>query len=179
MTIYFTSDTHFGHANIIRYCNRPFATVEEMDEALIANWNAVVGRGDEVWHLGDFGWHDAKRMRSIFQRLNGKKRLIIGNHDGKEVLDLPWSAPPSHYAEASVDRQRVVLFHYGTRVWNGMRRGAIQLYGHSHGRLPGSDRSLDVGSDCWGYAPVTLARIRERLATNPPHLGEPDEMDDA
>ena len=180
MTVYFTSDTHFGHANIIRYCDRPFATVEEMDEAMIANWNAVVGRGDEVWHLGDFGWwRDAKRIRSIFSRLNGKKRLIIGNHDGKETLELPWSAPPSPYAETSVDRQRLVLFHYGLRVWNGMRRGAVQLYGHSHGRLPGSDLSLDVGTDCWAFTPVTLKQIRERLATNPPHLGEPEGMDDA
>jgi calcineurin-like phosphoesterase family protein len=180
MTVYFTSDTHFGHGNIIRYCNRPFGTVAEMDDALIANWNAVVGRGDEVWHLGDFGWwRDAKHIRSIFHQLHGRKRLVIGNHDGKELLDLPWSAPPSHYVEISVDRQRVVLFHYGMRVWNGMRRGAVQLYGHSHGRLPGTDLSLDVGADCWNFMPVTMKQIRERLASNPPHLGEPDGMDDA
>ena len=139
-----------------------------MDEVLISNWNAVVGRSDEVWHLGDFGWRDTKRIKSVFLRLNGQKRLVIGNHDGKEVLNLPWSAPPCHYAEISVDRQRVVMCHYGMRVWNGMRRGAIQLYGHSHGRLPGTNLSLDVGIDCWGFTPVTIAQIRERMAANPP-----------
>src|SRR5258708_12137402 len=112
MTVYFTSDTHFGHANIIRYCDRPFATVEEMDEAMIANWNAVVGRGDDVWHLGDFGWsRDATRIRSIFHQLNGRKRLVIGNHDGKEVLDLPWSAPPSPHLELTVDHHPPLPFN--------------------------------------------------------------------
>lgn len=175
MTTFFTSDTHFGHANIIRYCDRPFEGVEAMDEALIANWNALARPGDEVWHLGDFAFErDPRRLASIFRRLNGRKRLVIGNHDGRAVLELPWSAPPVHYAETSVDGQRLVLFHYGLRVWNGMRRKAVHLYGHSHGRLPGSDRALDVGVDCWGYAPVGLARIRKRLAGNPPHAGEPE-----
>lgn len=179
MTVYFTADTHFAHANIIRHCDRPFSDVDEMDEVLVANWNAVVRKTDEVWHLGDFGWwRDAKRVRSIFSRLNGQKRLIIGNHDGGDVLELAWAAPPVPYAEISVDRQRLVLFHYGMRVWNGMRRGAIQLYGHSHGRLPGTNRALDVGVDCWGFTPVALSQIQERLASNPEHAGEDDELDD-
>jgi calcineurin-like phosphoesterase family protein len=110
MTTWFTSDTHFGHAAILGYCRRPFSSVEEMDQGLIQLWNAVVSRRDEVWHLGDFGYGPSDRMRSVFQRLNGKKRLIIGNHDGNAVLGLDWSAPPVHYAETKVDGVRIVLF---------------------------------------------------------------------
>jgi len=144
MTIWFTSDTHFGHDAIRRYCDRPFASVEEMDNQLIQSWNGVVSPRDEVWHLGDFGYGPDTRMRSVFRRLNGKKRLIIGNHDGDAVLGLDWSAPPAHYVETKIDGIRIVLFHYGMRVWNRMLRGSLHFYGHSHGRLPGTRQSLGM-----------------------------------
>lgn len=168
MTVFFTSDTHFGHANIIDFCNRPFGSVEHMDEMLIRNWNLVVRQEDEVWHLGDFALEsDAKRLRSIFRRLNGRKRLVIGNHDSAETLALPWAAPPTHVAETSVEGIRVVMCHYGLRIWPGMRRKAISLYGHSHGRLPGTSMSLDVGVDCWGFTPVRLEDIKRRMKDLP------------
>ena len=167
MTTWFTSDTHFGHAAILRYCERPFGSVEEMDRVMIDNWNAFVARSDEVHHLGDFGYGAADRMRSVFQRLNGKKHLVIGNHDDNAVLKLDWSSPPQHYREVKVDGTRLVLFHYGMRVWNRMRGGSIHLYGHSHARLPGNRGSLDVGVDCWDFRPVTLEEIRARLETLP------------
>lgn len=174
--IYFTADTHFSHANIIKpeYADRPFETVEEMDEALIENWNDVVKRGDFCVHLGDFGYFkgDGKKMRSIFNRLNGQKRLIIGNHDGKETLALPWSRPPEHYAEMKMKTQSLVLFHYGQRVWNKMRYGALHLYGHSHDRLPALGNSLDVGVDSWNYRPVSIDEIRMRLAEMPTYQPE-------
>lgn len=168
MATFFTSDTHFGHANIIRYCSRPFASTQEMDESMIANWNAVVRPDDEVWHLGDFAHGaDGKHVRAVFHRLNGVKRLVVGNHDRAETLDLPWAAPPTHLATVGVDGVRVVMCHYGLRVWPGMRRKAISLYGHSHGRLPGTSISLDVGVDCWGFTPVGLEDIRRRMRTLP------------
>jgi calcineurin-like phosphoesterase family protein len=168
MATFWTSDTHFGHANIIGYCRRPFGSVQEMDDVLIANWNAAVGHDDLVWHLGDFAHGaDEKHIRSVFHRLNGVKRLIIGNHDRQGTLDLPWAAPPTHMATTSVDGVRIVICHYGLRVWPGMRRKAIALYGHSHGRLPGNSMSLDAGVDCWGFAPVGIGDIRRRLRTLP------------
>jgi calcineurin-like phosphoesterase family protein len=168
MTTFFTADTHFGHANIIRYCGRPFASVEEMDEAMIATWNTVVGKEDTVFHLGDFALGtDAKSIRAVFARLNGRKRLIVGNHDRQATLDLPWAAKPSHLTETSIDGTRIVMCHYGLRVWPGMRWRAISLYGHSHGGLPGTSKSLDVGVDCWDFAPTTLVAIKARLATLP------------
>jgi calcineurin-like phosphoesterase family protein len=166
--VFWTADTHFGHANIVRYCRRPFGSVQEMDDALVANWNAVVRQRDTVWHLGDFAHGaDAGRVREIFDRLNGIKRLVVGNHDGAETLALPWAWPPTHLAKTSVEGVKVVMCHYGLRIWPGMRGGAISLYGHSHGRLPGTTRSLDVGTDCWGYAPVGIDAIRRRLETLP------------
>lgn len=174
MAVYFTSDTHFGHADVVRYCRRPFASVEEMDEGLIANWNAVVRPHDDVWHLGDFAREaPAARIGEIFSRLNGHKRLVIGNHDHYATRSLRWAERPSPLAETTIDGKRVVMCHYGKRVWPGMGRGAIALYGHSHGRLPGSSQSLDVGVDCWRYAPVGMEDICRRLATLPaPRDGE-------
>ncbi len=80
MAIFFTSDTHFSHRNVMRYCGRPFKTVEECDEAMIARWNAVVGPSDTIYHLGDVSMH-IKPIERILPRLNGHKILIIGNHD--------------------------------------------------------------------------------------------------
>lgn len=84
--IWIISDTHFGHENIIKYCNRPFKDTQEMDEHMIEQWNKVVKPGDKIYHLGDvfFGEENASK---IFPRLNGQKRLILGNHDnGKNKL---------------------------------------------------------------------------------------------
>lgn len=81
---FFTSDTHFGHSNIIRYCNRPYNSVEEMDEDLIKRWNAIVKKDDIVYHLGDFSFYMTKeKVSSIVRRLNGTIYLIKGNHDKK------------------------------------------------------------------------------------------------
>ena len=80
--IYVTSDTHFSHANIIKYCNRPYSSIEEMNQSLVENWNSVVNKNDLVIHLGDFAW--GRTIQSIKQhldKLNGNKILILGNHD--------------------------------------------------------------------------------------------------
>src|SRR5260370_311636 len=137
MRTFFTADSHFGHENIIKHCARPFASVEEMDDCLIANWNSVVRKDDRVIHLGDFAYKgDPERLTKIFSALNGQKFLVIGNHDGRDTLALPWAAPPLHILHASIDGQRVVCCHYGMSTWAAAVRAAIQVYGHSHGRLP-------------------------------------------
>jgi calcineurin-like phosphoesterase family protein len=163
--IYFTSDTHFGHAKVIQYSNRPFSNVEEMDETLIANWNNRVSATDTIYHLGDFSF--SRTPAKYFDRLNGNKILIRGNHDPRTTTCLPWGAIHSLY-EFKSEGHNIVLCHYSMRVWNKSRYGAIQLYGHSHGMLPGTTQSADVGVDCWNYAPVTLDEIIERLRTNEP-----------
>lgn len=175
---WFTSDHHFGHANIIRHCERPFASAAGMDAALVANWNACVGPKDEVWVLGDFCYKSNEGPGHILGRLRGRKHLIAGNHDGAETRSADGWASVRDYAEIKVDGRRIVLFHYGLRTWRGISRGALHLYGHSHGRLPGNAQSLDVGVDCWDYRPASLPEIEARLATLPP-CGDFGEEDDA
>jgi len=166
--VFFTSDSHFGHANVIGMCNRPFSSIREHDDALISNWNEVVQPDDVVFHLGDFAYRcDAKHVTRCFDALNGTKHLILGNHDHKgETTRLSW-ASQNQLLEVSVDGQTAVLCHYSLRTWRNMRRGFVQLYGHSHGRLPGSGQSIDVGVDVFGFTPVTLPQIKSRLSMLP------------
>ena len=90
---FFTADSHFGHESVIRMSNRPFATVDEMTREMIARWNAVVAPGDTVWHLGDFAFKmPVDGARKIFDALNGRKRLVMGNHDKASVRDWPWES---------------------------------------------------------------------------------------
>ncbi len=173
---WFTSDTHFGHANIIGHCARPYSTVAEMDAALIANWNAVVGRDDDVWHLGDFAYRGTASASSYLARLAGRKHLIHGNHDSAHSrADAGWTSSQP-MAEISVEGRRVVLLHYAMRVWPRCHHGSLHLYGHSHGALPGDSQSCDVGVDVpeWSYRPVSVAQVEAHLRTLPqrPRLGE-------
>lgn len=163
MTVFFTSDTHFGHAGALGRFRRPFDSVAAMDAAMIDNWNAVVGPEDEVWHLGDFALRTPPdRMAALLDRLNGVKHLIAGNNDGPATLRLPGWASVGHYAEIVVEETALVLCHYAFRTWNGMYRGALNLHGHSHGQLKGLPRQIDVGVDVWEFRPITLARIKEK-----------------
>lgn len=167
MKTWFTADTHLHHGNIIKHCSRPFADADEMDEALIANWNARVGPRDHVWHLGDFAFCGGGRAAAYLERLNGIKHLVWGNHDSKQVRRLPHWESSEPYTEISVDGLRIVLFHYALRVWNKSHHGSLHLYGHSHGNLPGTRQSCDVGVDCWDYRPVSLEEILARLEATP------------
>jgi len=181
--IFFTADCHFNHTAILRMCQRPFATIEEHDQALVDNWNAVVGPGDQIFVIGDFAHKaDPEKVRKIFHKLRGAKHLILGNHDGEFVrTQLPWSTV-SERMKITVDAQKIVLDHYPMRSWQGAHAGAIQLYGHVHNRLDVWPNSCDVGVDAWGYKPVTLPEIRARLDAAIPHeleetiLAEPGEV---
>ncbi len=173
--IFFTSDSHIGHANLIRgrlHTRRPFSSVDEHDEALIAAWNAAVGPNDTVWHLGDFAYRCSEtHAQSVFRRLHGRRRFLVrGNHDRVSVR-LPWDdivdvAQVSVSDPATGAPVGLFLFHYACRVWPRMHRGDLHLYGHSHGTLPGTAMSTDVGVDCFDFRPVTLDEIRVRLAEN-------------
>ncbi|MGY6281929.1 metallophosphoesterase [Methylorubrum extorquens] len=179
---WFTADTHFGHRGILRMSARPWEEIAQHDDDLIYAWNSAVRPGDTVFHLGDFAMNSsAERCQDIFAQLRGDKHLVIGNHDGPRHFSLPWSSEPSDLRTVHVDGTRLVLCHYGLRTWNGSWRGGLHLYGHSHGTLPGTSRSCDVGVDCWGYRPVGLAEIQERLAATPepPEEQRPDDGDDA
>ncbi|SEN10315.1 Calcineurin-like phosphoesterase superfamily protein [Sphingomonas gellani] len=158
MTVFFTADTHFGDHRTLNIHRRPFKSVADMDAALIANWNAVVGHDDEVWHLGDVA-RRAADVPTLLSRLNGRKHLLRGNNDPDETLAAPGWASVGDYAEIAVDERRLVLCHYAFRAWNGQHRGALNLHGHSHGRLKPMPRQFDVGVDPRAFAPVTLSQL--------------------
>jgi calcineurin-like phosphoesterase family protein len=151
------------------YSNLPYATVQQMDEAMIANWNAAVAPEDIIYHLGDFAM-GKKPAPSYLERLNGQKHLIWGNHDSNQTRQLSNWASSQPYLEINLEGNFIVLCHYAMRVWNKSHRGALMFYGHSHNSLPGTDQSCDVGVDCFNYKPVTLTEIRRHLRTLPPYL---------
>lgn len=170
--LFFTADTHFYHKNIIRYEHRPYASVPEMNEALIANWNKVVGPKDRVIHMGDFLFGGEKAAREILKRLNGRKSLIIGNHDDARLLQkigdcFEWVKP---YAYLKTNYGHFVLLHYPMLSWEGKSHGSIHLYGHVHSKEPQNiqkgDLMYNVGCDVNGYAPVSVFTILDRLGKN-------------
>lgn len=114
---------------------------------------------------------------AILRRLNGRKHLIFGNHDGQPTRHSQEWSSRGNYREIKLGSQHIVMSHYAMRVWNRSHRGSIMLYGHSHGSLPGNSQSLDVGVDAgWDYRPITLDEIQKRLKTlplykNPDHHG--------
>jgi calcineurin-like phosphoesterase family protein len=135
-----------------------------MDEALVERWNATVAAGDTIWHLGDFGVRlAASRAAALLARLHGTKHLIAGNNDPPAVRALAGWAGVRDLAELVVDGRRLVLCHYPLRAWNGQHRGALNLHGHSHGRLKPLPRQIDVGVDAWDFRPIGLADILSRI----------------
>lgn len=161
MAVLFTSDTHFGDHRVLNIGRRPFASVSEMDEALLANWNAAVDPDDEVWHLGDVA-RRAADVPGLLGRLHGTKHLLRGNNDPPGTAAAAGWASVRDYHEMELDGVRLVLCHYPFRSWHGQAKGALNLHGHSHGRLQASPRQFDVGVDARGYRPVTLAELPAR-----------------
>jgi calcineurin-like phosphoesterase family protein len=167
MSIYFTSDHHFGQAAARSFYRRPFASVAKMDQEMIDRWNSVVrsGDGDEVWHLGDFAVRQSvERVAHLLKTLHGRKHLVVGNNDGAVVTGRSGWESVQAYAELTVDGKKLVLCHYPFRTWRDMRKGSINLHGHSHGRLKSLPRQFDVGVDAWDFRPVSFADILARTA---------------
>jgi calcineurin-like phosphoesterase family protein len=164
VNVFFTSDTHFYHNNIIKYVKRPFKNASEMNEILIYNWNKVVQPEDIVYHLGDFGYGKNATLENnatIARRLVGSIRFIYGNHDRDAPIDCFESA--KYYSEIKVQNQEIILFHYGLRTWHHDLRGTWHLYGHSHGGLPAYGKSMDVGVDAWNFTPVSFADVKTKM----------------
>ena len=167
---FYTSDLHLDHTNILKYENRPFKDVNEMNEALIANWNKKVTRNDEVYILGDFAFTDGKRASELVRRLNGRKYLIRGNHDRHFLQDKNFDPYQftwvRDYATVKDNGKSLILFHYPIAVWDRQHYGAIHLYGHIHSNAPDHhplvlelENAFNVGVDVWNYEPVTLDEI--------------------
>jgi calcineurin-like phosphoesterase family protein len=165
MSIFFISDVHFGHNKIIEYCKRPWATVEEMDQALVDNWNAEVKHGDTVYHLGDWAFHNYERVG----QLKGNIISVPGNHDHERMKKLLPFLPNGftdeiHYLKID-NVYRFVLCHYPLDSWR--REYKFHLHGHMHGVGGIKENRLDVGVDAHRmYKPIHLDDLVQNLLTN-------------
>lgn len=163
--IFFTSDTHFGHTNIIKYCNRPFSNAHEMDKILIRNWNLRVSEKDTIYHLGDFGSGPSRFLIGIVEQLKGKKFFITGSHDHsleKRVAGVEFVGP-LFTVKGIRGIPEITLCHYSMRVWPKSHYGTWHLFGHSHGKLPPLGKSFDVGVDNHNFYPWSLDEIEEKM----------------
>lgn len=163
---WFTSDLHFGHRAIIRYSNRPYESVEEMDWDLIRRWNARITNKDHVYCLGDLSFYNQKKTEELVRRLHGQIHWVLGNHDPQPpTLRLRKRfAWVGHYKEVKPypDGPRIVMSHYPFEAWNGLHRGTLHAHGHCHGRLQRQlPRRVDVGVDCWNLTPVSYDELIE------------------
>lgn len=188
MNRFFTSDTHFGHTNIIKYCNRPFADAGEMDREMIRIWNETVKPEDTIYHLGDVSFSSPERTKHILANLNGRKVLIMGNHDRSEFKMKEWGFDVVHLATTLVLGNTtdglvpVNLSHYpyrGTPDDNHKTKfdhknlvddGAMLLCGHVHDdwkTKPGrfKNHMINVGVDQWNFKPVSEEEILAFIKT--------------
>jgi calcineurin-like phosphoesterase family protein len=191
--IYFTSDQHFGHTNVIPYCGRPFKDLDHMHETLIRRHNAVVGPEDTVYHLGDFSLN-FKWVEKILPRLNGYKHLIVGNHDACHTVHCATLAKlyrkREQYQKAGFDSVNENIYlelgpdlsallhhmpyrgdHTGVERYQEYRPadyGGWLIHGHVHGLWRVKDRMINVGVDVWDYAPVPITSIQEIISNAVP-----------
>ena len=191
VNIWFTSDTHFEHAKIIEYCKRPFKNKDEMTEALIKNWNDLVGQDDIVFHLGDFSWGGSAAWNDVLNRLNGHIHLVLGNHDMKNIRQgyIDKFESVSFQKLIYIDNRGVYLNHYPFLCYGGSYRGKDaywQLFGHVHTckknleglsdaevkEILGKDEyrmkylmptQYDVGVDNNNFTPVSFWEVKEKI----------------
>lgn len=169
--IWFTSDLHFGHNNIIKYCDRPVADAKEMDRLLIKNINDNVMPDDTLYMLGDFGTGGWSNMVNILKQITCKNiHYIYGNHDKNMRHDnvTKMFLSVQDYKEINVEGQFIILSHYAMLEWNACHRGSWMLHGHSHNTLeyPPNLKNCkihDVGVDMpdWNMRPVSFDELKK------------------
>ena len=176
--IFFTADTHYHHTNIVgpsvsqwKKGYRDFQSIEMMDDTLTNKINEVVAAEDTLFHLGDFAWGE-RNVIWFRERINCKNiYLILGNHD-KEIRKKPslqslFTKVFEFGTEIFIDETRFVLCHYALKVWHQWAQGSIHLYGHSHGNLPPTGRSMDIGVDTNNFYPYNSDNVFLKMAEIP------------
>jgi calcineurin-like phosphoesterase family protein len=169
--LFFTSDEHYGHTNIIKFCKRPFKDIWEHINESIKRHNAVVPVGARVYHNGDMFWRTLplKTALDILYALNGQHYFIWGNHD--ELIEknavlrksFVWTKDIAQVYHPKLDKG-LVLCHYSMNVWRNSHRGAYHLYGHTHGQLKEPNTlSFDCGQDAQNFTPVSIEQVIERM----------------
>jgi len=162
MAYFFTADEHYGHENIIKYCNRPFVSIEEMDATIIQNHNNVVTKNDTVIHVGDFTMRKKyDQAQQYIKQLNGNHVFIEGSHDY-------WlNGRAKQIWQKRINKCYVVACHYAMRVWPRSHYNTWLVYGHSHGNLPPEGKSWDVGVDNNNFTPVSFEQLKEIMDSRP------------
>jgi len=168
MTIWFTSDWHLDHANIVRLCNRPFINVREMNETIINNYNAVVKDDDVVYNLGDVSYKCSYGyLEELVGRLNGNMIVIAGNHDNiqylKKLLNKKLIKGLAEVQELKIDGKHIWLSHYPHRSWKKSFHGSYHLFAHTHGKMAPYGLSFDVGVDSWDFKPISFEQVEEKM----------------
>ena len=178
--LFLTSDSHFNHANIIKFCNRPFDSVEEMNETLISNWNNTVPKDGIVFHLGDFAFGGSEVWHKILSRLNGQIHLILGNHDLKNFRQGYADSFASVQEQLTIDigKKKVILTHFPLLCYHGTwgtEMNVWNLMGHVHtlsSNNSGKDferlqylfpTQYDVGVDFNNYTPISFQEVKEKI----------------
>ena len=185
---YFVSDTHFLHSNIIKYCKRPFKSIEENDEELIRRWNEKVPEDGIVFHLGDVAFGNNERVNHILKQLHGKIYLIIGNHDWHRIVhEQSWRFEDmTQQINMKIGKRHIILNHYPMLAFSGAWRGedaTYQLFGHVH-TSPYTDEGLDqqrmkylftsqydVGVDNNDFTPVSWKEVDQIINNQMMSLG--------
>lgn len=186
--MFFTSDTHFSHENIIKYCKRPFADVDEHDAELVRRWNEKVPEDGIVFHLGDVAFGNPDKVDAILEQLHGTIYLVIGNHDWRRVVnDHKWRFEKmTQQINMKIGKQHIILNHCPLLAFSGAWRGVDatwQLFGHVH-TSPYTNEGLDqqrmkylfttqydVGVDNNNFTPVSYAEVKQIIENQQMSLG--------
>ena len=159
--VFIIADTHFNHANIIKYCNRPFKDVKEMEKYIITKWNSVVAPDDTVYHLGDVGFGSFEELKNLLTKLNGKKILIMGNHDLSRGRNTWLKIGFAEVYKKELTIGNYVLSHYPKRIEDNQ----INFFGHIHNK-PLNDtfnknNHINVSVEVVDYTPLEITKILE------------------
>jgi len=166
MNYFFTADEHYGHTNIIKYCDRPFKNTDEMDSTIIIKHNELVNDGDTVIHVGDFTMKKYESFIKYLCRLNGNHIFLRGSHDKwmDEQVFLNDKQTNNFYHEIweqKIKGKLVVACHYAMKTWPASHYNSWQLFGHSHGLLKTVGKQLDVGVDTNNFYPYSFEDIKK------------------
>lgn len=170
MTIYFSSDFHLSHYKIIQYCNRPFASIAEMNDTIIKNFNSIITPNDYLYHLGDFCMGGKyEYVASLVRRLNGRKIFLTGNHDNtKHLIQLQNDNLIENWHDVLgifINKQYIWLSHYPHLSWNKSFHGSWHFFGHVHNKnVKGiSGPAINVGVDVWNFMPVSFDMAKNKI----------------
>jgi len=178
--LFFTSDFHLGHSNVIKFDKRPFQDVNEMSDTIIKNWNSVVDDDSIVYYLGDLFYKvKASHISYLMHQLKGEIRVILGNHDRlSQLVKMERFSDIQTYQRISFKdddfnkKQNIIASHYPHLIWDKHHHGSWHLHGHSHQNLTKTEygkeiyykrKVLDVGCNGWDYTPVSYQQIKEHM----------------